>query len=61
MQKRMPYMSADDFSVHDDDCEKQESDWMPLSDLPDEVTSIDDLDCECWADYESLSEISSNN
>jgi hypothetical protein len=60
----MPYMSADDFSVHDDDCEKQGSDWMPLSDLPDEVTSIpdevtsiDDLDCEYWSEYGSLSEI----
>jgi len=30
---------------------------MPLSDLPDEVTSIDDLDCECWSEYGSLSEI----
>jgi len=53
----MPYMSTDDFSVHDDDCPEQESDWMPISDLPDEVQSVDDLDCECWAEYDSLTEI----
>jgi hypothetical protein len=27
---------------------------MPISNLPDEVASIDDLDCECWAAYETL-------
>ncbi len=53
----MPYMSADDFSVHDDDCTDQESDWMPLSDLPDEVESVEDLGCECWEPYDSLADI----
>ena len=53
----MPYMSTDDFSVHDDDCPGQESDWMPISDLPDEVTSVDDLACECWDTYDSLADI----
>lgn len=53
----MPFMSDSDFSVHDDDCEKQESGWMPISSLPDEVSDIDDLDCECWDDYDSLAEI----
>jgi hypothetical protein len=52
----MPIMSSDDFSVHDDGCETV-GDGMPLSDLPDEVTSIDDLDCECWSEYDSLSDI----
>lgn len=42
----MPIMSSDDFSVHDDACEKVD-DEMPLSSLPDEVASVDDLDCEC--------------
>lgn len=36
-------MSSDDFSMHTDDCEEVD-DGMPVSDLPDEVTSIDDLD-----------------
>jgi hypothetical protein len=49
-------MSSEDFSVHDDEC-KEVGDGMPLSNLPDEVTSIDDLDCECWSEYDSLSEI----
>lgn len=54
----MPYMSTDDFSVHHDDCEGQESNWMPLSDLPDEVDSMDDLDhCECWEPFDSLGEL----
>ncbi|ACV11010.1 conserved hypothetical protein [Halorhabdus utahensis DSM 12940] len=53
----MPLMSDDDFSIHDDDCEKQESGWMPVSDLPDEVTSMDDLDCACWEEYDSIAEI----
>lgn len=52
----MPIMSSDDFSVHADDCEEV-GDGMPLSDLPDEVTSIDELDCKCWSKYDSLSEI----
>ena len=53
----MPIMSADDFSIHTEDC-PDVGDGMPLSDLPDEVTSIDDLDCECWSEYDSLDEIS---
>lgn len=53
----MPYMSADDFSVHDDDCPDRESDWMPVSDLPDEVSSLGDLDCECWNRYDSIDEV----
>ncbi len=30
---------------------------MPLSDLPDEVNSLDDLDCDCWNEYDSLTEV----
>jgi hypothetical protein len=52
----MPIMSSDDFSVHTDDCEEV-GDGMPISDLPDEVNSIDDLDCECWSEFDSLAEI----
>jgi hypothetical protein len=52
----MPVMSSDDFTVHADGCEKA-ADGMPISDLPDEVSSIDDLDCECWDEYDSLAEI----
>lgn len=49
-------MSSDDFSVHHDDCEEV-GDGMPISDLPDEISSIDDLECECWSEFDSLSEI----
>lgn len=52
----MPVMSSDDFSVHADECDKVD-DGMPISDLPDEVTSLDDLYCECWGEYDPLSEI----
>lgn len=52
----MPIMSSDDFSVHDDGC-SEVGDGMPISDLPDEVTSIDDLDCPCWEKYDSLEDI----
>lgn len=52
----MPIMSSDDFSVHDDDCDIV-GDGMPLSDLPDEITSIEDLECECWDEYDSLDDI----
>jgi hypothetical protein len=52
----MPIMSSEDFSIHTKDCETVD-DGMPLGDLPDEVTSIDNLDCECWSDYDSLAEI----
>jgi hypothetical protein len=53
----MPLMSDDDFTIHDDECERQASSWMPVSDLPDEVSSVDDLTCDCWSEYDSLSEI----
>jgi len=52
----MPVMATDDFSVHTDDCDRFD-DGMPISDLPDEVTSIDDLDCECWSGFDSLTEV----
>ncbi len=53
----MPIMSSDDFSIHRDDCDEV-GDGMPISDLPDEVESIDDLDCGCWSELDSLAEIS---
>jgi len=53
----MPIMSSDDFSLHTDSCDRV-SDGMPISDLPDEVKSVDDLDCECWDEIDSLAEIS---
>lgn len=52
----MPIMSREDFSVHADECARVGG-GMSLSDLPDEITSIDDLACECWSEYDSLSEI----
>lgn len=52
----MPIMSSDDFTVHSDDCDTV-ADGMPISDLPDEVTSIEDLACECWDEFDSLAEI----
>ncbi|SEL53432.1 hypothetical protein [Haloferax larsenii] len=52
----MPIMSSDDFSIHADDCEDVGA-GMSISDLPDEVTSIDDLECECWSDFDSLEDI----
>lgn len=52
----MPVMSSDDFTVHDDECDEV-GDGMPISDLPDEVNSIDDLDCQCWGKYDSVDEI----
>ncbi|RKS83344.1 hypothetical protein BDK61_2691 [Haloarcula quadrata] len=51
----MPIMSSDDFSLHTDECE-QVGDGMPTSNLPDEVTSIDDLECDCWKQFDSLEE-----
>lgn len=54
----MPLMSSDDFSLHRDGCDAA-GDGMPISDLPDEVESIDDLDCDCWDDVDSLADISS--
>ncbi|GAA3878919.1 hypothetical protein GCM10022627_34790 [Haloarcula argentinensis] len=52
----MPIMSSSDFSIHIEECDEFD-DGMPISSLPDEVTSIDDLDCECWSGFESLDEI----
>jgi hypothetical protein len=54
--RHMPIMSSDDFSVHADECGEVD-DGMPLSNLPDEVSSLEDLGCECWNEYDSLSEI----
>jgi len=48
----MPVMSSDDFSLH-----REFDDGMPVSSFPDEVNAIDDLDCECWSEFDSLSEI----
>jgi len=48
-------MATDDFSVHTDGCDLV-GDGMPISDLPDEVTSLEDLDCECWDRFDSLDE-----
>ena len=52
----MPVMSSDDFSLHREGCEEFD-DGMPVSSFPDEVTSIEDLDCECWSEFDSLSEV----
>jgi hypothetical protein len=52
----MPVMSSDDFSIHREGCEAVD-DGMPISDLPDEVTSIEDLACECWDTFDSIAEI----
>lgn len=49
-------MSTTDFTVHTEACSEVE-DGMPLSDLPDEVESIDDLECQCWNEFGSLAEI----
>ncbi|MFC7077175.1 MULTISPECIES: hypothetical protein [Haloarcula] len=52
----MPVMASGDFSIHREGCEEFD-DGMPISSLPDEVTSIDDLDCTCWSEFASLEEI----
>jgi hypothetical protein len=49
-------MSSNDFSVHTGACDDV-SDGIPLSDLPDEVTSIEDLTCDCWDEFDNLDEI----
>lgn len=54
----MPMMSSEDFSLHREDCTAV-GDGMPISDLPDEVNSIDDLDCNCWDDLNSIAELTS--
>jgi hypothetical protein len=50
----MPVMSSDDFSLHHEDCDNFD-DGMP-TDFPDEVTSLKDLECECWDAFDSLAE-----
>ena len=52
----MPVMASGDFSIHREGCEEFD-DGMPISSLPDEVTSIEDLECECWSEFDSLGEI----
>lgn len=52
----MPIMSSDDFSIHREEC-AEVGDGMPISDLPDEIESIDDLDCPCWSNIDSLTEL----
>lgn len=49
-------MSTNDVSVHTQNC-SESSDGMAFSDLPDEVTSIDDLECRCWDEFDSPDEI----
>jgi len=49
-------MSSDDFSIHTEECD-QVGDGMPITSLPDEVTSIVDLDCECWSGFDSHAEV----
>lgn len=49
-------MSSDDFTMHTSDCDAVGG-GMPVSSLPDEVTSLDDLDCECWSGFDSFDEI----
>lgn len=49
-------MSTDDFTVHTRECDEAGG-GMPISDLPDEVTSLDDLECYCWDGFDSLDEI----
>lgn len=52
----MPIMSSNDFSIHREGC-GEVGDGMPISDLPDEVESVDDLECACWSDLDSLAEL----
>ncbi|AFZ73722.1 hypothetical protein [Natronobacterium gregoryi] len=52
----MPIISKDDFSYHTNDC-PDVGDGMRTTSLPEEVTSIDDLECSCWDKYESLDEL----
>jgi hypothetical protein len=51
----MPVMSSDDFSLHREGCGEFD-DGMPISSFPDEVSSIDDLDCACWSEFDSLAD-----
>lgn len=52
----MPIMSSDDFSIHADGC-GDVGDGMPISDLPDEINSLDQLECGCWEQFDSIDEI----
>jgi len=38
------------------DCDNV-TDSIPLSDLPDDVTSVEDLTCDCWSEFDSLDNI----
>ncbi|ADQ65627.1 hypothetical protein GL213_00070 [Halogeometricum borinquense] len=49
-------MSSSDFTVHTSECDAVGS-GMPISSLPDEVQSLDDLDCDCWDVFDSFEEI----
>ena len=51
----MPVMSSEDFSLHRENCEAFD-DGMPVTSFPDEVSSIDDLECACWSEFDSLAE-----
>ncbi|WP_255471328.1 MULTISPECIES: hypothetical protein [Haloferax] len=37
-------------------CEEAGS-TIPITDLPDEVTSLDDLECTCWDEFDSFDEL----
>ena len=52
----MPVMSSDDFSLHTEECEQFDN-GMPMTSFPDEVSSVEDLDCECWDGFDSLAEV----
>ncbi|WP_195892537.1 hypothetical protein [Halopiger goleimassiliensis] len=52
----MPIMSGDDLSYHTNDCPDVD-DGMRLTDLPEEITSLEDLECTCWEQYDSLAEV----
>jgi hypothetical protein len=56
IRKAVPLMSREDFSVHTEECDIV-GDAMPITSLPDEVNSMEDLDCECWNPYDSIEEI----
>ncbi|ELZ96194.1 MULTISPECIES: hypothetical protein [Haloferax] len=49
-------MSSDDFSVHQRDCDEAGS-GIPITSLPDEVTSLDDLPCSCWDEVDSFDDL----
>lgn len=49
-------MSSSDFTVHTGECERVDG-GVPLTSLPDEVTSLDDLECPCWERFDSFDDI----